>query len=199
MVFVRRRVRTHGLAVAPGPPHPERATGSVLLRRRGRTRQRRGNGSVVTRPRTRVVALVVRLVGRRLVVRQRRDRGDRVPRGRTAVCVGRQRRGGVVAVHGHVRVRRRIRGVDGGGGASTVPVGGRGVQERGQTTRMARGGAVGGKGPALLGVWVLRGRHLRVVVVARVGAHRAELGGGGFISGRDGLEIVRLVEDAVVL
>lgn len=102
-------------------------------------------------------------------------------------------------MHGHVRVRRRVRGVDGGGGARTVPVGGRGVQKRRETTRMAGGGAVGGKGPALLGVWVLRGRHLGVVVVARIGAHRAELGGGGFISGGDGLEVVRLVEDAVVL
>lgn len=35
--------------------------------------------------------------------------------------------------------------------------------------------------------------------VARAGFHRAELGGGGFICGRDGLEVVRLVEEAVVL
>jgi len=41
---------------------------------------------------------------------------------------------------------------------------------------------------------------VRVVMrVARVGAHRTELGGGRFICGRDGLEVVRLVEDAMVL
>ena len=38
-----------------------------------------------------------------------------------------------------------------------------------------------------------------MVGVTTVGAHRAELGGGGFICRRDGLEVVRLVEDAVVL
>lgn len=155
---------------------------------------------MVTRPWTRVVALVVGVVGGRLFVRQRGDRGNRVPRGRTAVRVGRERGGRLVAVHGHVRVRRRVRGVDGGGGAGTVPIGGRGVQERREATRMAGGGAVWGKGPALLSVWVLRRRHVRVVVrVARVGAHRTELGGGGFIRGGDGLEVVRLVEDAMVL
>jgi len=37
------------------------------------------------------------------------------------------------------------------------------------------------------------------VGVARIGGHRAELGGRGFICGRDGLEVVRLVVDAVVL
>lgn len=106
----------------------------------------------------------------------------------------------MVAVHGHVRVRRRVRGVDGRGGPGTVSIGGRRVQERGKTTRMTGGRAVGGKGPALLGIRVLRGRDLRVVMrVARACSHRAELGGGGFICGRDGLEVVRLVEDAVVL
>lgn len=35
--------------------------------------------------------------------------------------------------------------------------------------------------------------------VTRVGAHCAELGGGGFICRRDWLEVVGLVEDGVVL
>ena len=143
---------------------------------------------------------MVRRVRGGLLVWQRGDGGDRVPCGRTTVRVGGKGRRRVVAVHGHVRVRRCIRGVDGRGGAGAVPIGGRGVQERGETARVAGGGAVGGKRPALLGVRVLGRRHLRVVVgVTRVGAHRAELGGGGFICRRDWLEVVRLVEEGVVL
>lgn len=154
-MFVRRRVRTHSLAVASGPPHPERTTWPVLLRRRRGTRQRGRNRSVMTGPWTRVVALVVSWVGWRLFVWQRRNRGNRISRGRTAVCVRRQRRRCMVAVHGHVRVRGRVRGVDGGSGPRAVAVGSRGVQERRETARMTRGGAVGGKGPALLGIRVL--------------------------------------------
>ena len=73
MVFVRGRVRTHGLAVASGPPHPEGTTWPILLRGRRGTRERGGNGSVMTGPWTRVVTLMVSLVGGRLFVWQRRD------------------------------------------------------------------------------------------------------------------------------
>lgn len=198
VVLIRRRVRAHRLAVTTRTPHAQGAR-TILLRRRRRPRQRGRPLPVVARARARVVP--VRVVGRRVLVCQRRHGRHRVSRRGTAVGIGRQGGRGMVAVHRHVRVRGRVGGVDRRRRTPTVPVARRRVEQRREAPRMARCRAVGRERPARwLGIRVLRRRHLRRVgSIARGRRHRAELRGGGLLSGRHGLEAVGLAVQTLVM